>query len=310
MQLTALRYFVMIATTGSFSTTAQHFKVPPSSVSRFISKLEQEIGQQLFYRNTRSVRLTEIGEKYYIQIKDVLDTLDFANEEATGKNSNLKGLVRINTAVALGRLHIADIVNKLQEIYPDLSVELTLTDTFIDPISEGVDIVIRIGSLQDSALIARKICDQTYLLCASPKYLERYGMPEKPQDITNHSCLVYKGVAGSQTWHFRHAELDKAMQVEPQGSLTSNNVDVLVKAALEGRGIVLFPTWIFEEDYFKNKQLVKLLPEWFSTVESYKVGIYLVSPENRIRSKKVRTVLDFILNEIGSPPYWNNVLNI
>lgn len=308
MQLKALRYFVMVATTGSFSATAQHFQVPSSSVSRFISKLEQDIGQQLFYRNTRSVRLTEIGEKYFIQIKDVLDTLDFANEEATGKNSNVRGLVRINTAVALGRLHISRIVNKLHDVYPDLSVELILTDIFIDPVQEGVDIAIRIGLLQDSALIARKVCDQTYVLCASPEYLERYGTPETPQDIQKHQCLVYKGVSGSQRWYFRQDELDKPIEIEPQGSLKSNNAEVLVSAALESRGIILFPTWIFEEDYFKNKKLVKLLPQWLCTVEPYAVGIHLVSPENRIRSKKVRTVLDFILKEIGSPPYWDNIL--
>lgn len=308
MQLKALRYFVMVATTGSFSATAQHFQVPSSSVSRFISKLEQEIGQQLFYRNTRSVRLTEIGEKYFIQIKDVLDTLDFANEEATGKNSNVRGLVRINTAVALGRLHISRIVNKLHDVYPDLSVELILTDIFIDPVQEGVDIAIRIGSLQDSALIARKVCDQTYVLCASPEYLERYGTPETPQDIQKHQCLVYKGVSGSQRWYFRQDELDKPIEIEPQGPLKSNNAEVLVSAALESRGIILFPTWIFEENYFKNNKLVKLLPQWLCTVEPYTVGIHLVSPENRIRSKKVRTVLDFILKEIGNPPYWDNIL--
>lgn len=308
MQLKALRYFVMVANTNSFSATAQYFQVPSSSVSRFISKLEQDIGQQLFYRNTRSVRLTEIGEKYYIQIKDVLDTLDFANEEATGKNSNVRGLVRINTAVALGRLHISRIVNRLHDIYPDLSVELMLTDTFIDPVQEGVDIAIRIGSLQDSALVARKVCDQTYVLCASPEYLERYGIPETPEDIQKHLCLVYKGVSGSQRWYFRQHELDQPIQIEPQGPLKSNNAEVLVSAALEGRGIVLFPTWIFEEDYFKNKKLVKLFPQWLCTVEPYSVGIHMVSPENRIRSKKVRTVLDFILKEIGDPPYWDNIL--
>ena len=307
MQLNALRYFVMVATTGSFSATAKHFQVPSSSVSRFISKLEQEIGQQLFYRNTRSVRLTDIGEKYFVQIKEVLDTLDLANEEISGKNA-IRGLIRINTAVALGRLHISHIVNKLHDSFPDLSVELILTDTFIDPVQEGVDIAIRIGSLQDSALIARKVCDQQYVLCASPAYLGKYGTPHSPHEIQNHQCLVYKGVSGSQRWYFRQQEHDTPVLIEPQGPLRSNNAEVLVDAALEGRGIVLFPTWIFTEDYFKTHKLVQLLPDWISTVEPYSIGIHLVSPENRIRSQKVRTVLDFILKEIGDPPYWDNIL--
>lgn len=308
MQLNALRYFVMVATTSSFAATAKHFQVPPSSVSRFISGLEQEIGQQLFYRNTRSVRLTEIGEKYYVQIRDVLDTLDFANEQVAGKGSGVRGLVRINTAVALGQLHISRIVNKLQDVYPDLSVELVLTDTFIDPIQEGVDIAIRIGLLQDSALIARKVCDQQYVLCASPEYLERYGIPDSPEDLKKHLCLVYKGLSGTQRWYFRQEHNDKPIVLEPQGTLRSNNAEVLVAAALEGKGIVLFPTWIFDHDRFKNRKLIPLLPEWTGTVDPHSIGIHLVSPENRIRSQKVRTVLDFILKEIGTPPYWDNIL--
>ncbi len=307
MQLNALRYFAMVASTGSFAATAKHFQVPPSSVSRFISALEQELGQQLFYRNTRSVRLTEVGEKYYVQIRDVLDTLDIANEQVTGKASSVKGLVRVNTAVGLGRLHISGMINKLQEKYPDLSVELILTDNFIDPVQEGVDIVIRIGSLQDSALISRKVCDQQYMLCASPEYLKKYGRPETPQDLQKHICLVYKGLSGNQRWYFRQGSDDKPIILEPQGALRSNHAEVLVSAALEGRGIVLFPTWIFDKYSFKQKKLIPLLPDWTATVDPHAAAIHLVSPENRIRSQKVRTVIDFILNEIGETPYWDNI---
>lgn len=309
MQLDALRYFIMVATKGSFAATAKHFQVPASSVSRFISGLEKEIGQQLFYRNTRSVKLTETGEQYYIQIRDVLNALDLANEEAAGQGSGLKGVVRINTAVALGRLHISRIVNKLQDIYPDISVELILTDAFIDPVQEGVDIVIRIGLLQDSALIARKVGDQKNILCAGPDYLARYGAPESPQDLTQHLCLVYKGLSGAHCWYFRRKNDDKPIVIHPQGILKSNNAEVLLSAALEGRGIVLFPTWIFEHDCFKKGKLIQLLPEWTGTADPFASEINLVSPENRIRSQKVRTVLDFMLKEIGDPPYWDNVLD-
>ena len=310
MQLNALRYFVMVATTGSFAETAKHFQVSASSVSRFISGLEQEIGQQLFYRNTRSVRLTEIGEQYYVRIRDVLDALDLANTEVMGQSTHVKGLVRINTAVALGHLHIAKLVNQLQENYPELSVELILTDDFVDPVQEGIDLTIRIGSLQDSALIARKICEQNYVLCASPKYLEQYGTPQSPQEIEQHTCLVYKGVSGTQRWYFRQGEHEQFTVIEPQGGLRSNNAEVLVSAALEGRGIVLFPTWIFDQHDFKTGKLIQLLPEWISTIAPFPIGIHLVSPENRIRSQKVRTVFDFLLQEIGDPPYWDRIFEV
>ncbi|MDB5731455.1 MAG: LysR family transcriptional regulator [Variovorax sp.] len=307
MQLNALRYFAMVAATGSFVATARHFQVPPSSVSRFVSALEREVGQQLLYRNTRSVRLTETGERYYVQLRDVLDALDLATEQAAGKDAGVRGLVRINAPVALGRLHIAEIVNQLQATYPELTVELTLTDAFIDPVQEGVDITVRLGALSDSALIARKIGNQNNVLCASPTYLKKHGKPSTPLDLERHSCLVYKGPSGPQRWFFRRSKEETPLVIRAEGMLRSNNAEVLVEAALAGRGIVLFPTWIFERGSFKAKKLVKLLPEWTGTVDAVTAEINLVSPENRLRSHKVRTVLDFVLNTIGDPPYWDAV---
>jgi DNA-binding transcriptional LysR family regulator len=307
MQLNALRYFAMVGATGSFVATARHFQVPPSSVSRFVSALEREVGQQLFYRNTRSVRLTEAGERYHQQIREVLEALDLATEQAGGKDAGVRGQVRINAPVALGRLHIAEILTKLQATYPDLTVELTLTDTLIDPVQDGVDITVRLGTLSDSGLVARKVADQTNVLCASPTYLAKHGTPAIPADLQQHSCLLYKGSSGPQRWFFRRDRQETPVVLQTEGPLRSNNAEVLVTAALAGRGIVLFPTWIFERDSFRAGKLVKLLPEWLGTVDVAPAEINLISPENRLRSHKVRTVLDFMLAEIGSPPYWDDV---
>lgn len=307
MQLNALRYFAMVAATGSFAATARHFQVPPSSVSRFVSALEREIGRQLFYRNTRSVRLTEAGERYYLQIREVLDALDLATEQAAGKDAGVRGLVRINAPVALGRLHIAEIVNQLQAKHPDLTVELTLTDAFIDPVQEGVDITVRIGTLPDSGLIARRIGEHKNVLCASPAYLEKHGKPMTPAELDGHSCLVYQGNSGAQRWYFRRNKDDQPVVFQATGSLRSNNAEVLVAAALAGRGLVLFPTWSFERDSFLSKKLVSLLPDWIGSVDAVPAEVHLVSPENRLRSHKVRTVLDFMLDAIGNPPYWDAI---
>lgn len=307
MQLNALRYFAMVGANESFAATARHFQVPPSSVSRFISALEREVGQQLFYRNTRSVRLTEAGERYHRQIREVLDTLDLATEQAGGRDSSVRGLVRINAPDALGRLHIAEIVNQLQAKHPDLTVELSLTDVFIDPVQEGIDITVRLGTLCDSGLMARKVGDQKNVLCASPAYLQANGKPMIPEDLQQHSCLVYKGRSGAQRWYFRRDKSDSPAIVQAQGPLRSNNAEVLVAAALAGRGIVLFPTWIYAHDSFRTGKLVKLLPEWTGTVDVLPAEIHLISPENRLRSHKVRTVLDFMLATIGSPPYWDAI---
>ena len=307
MHLKAHRFFAMVAVTGSFAATARHFQVPASSVSRFIAALEREIGQQLFYRNTRAVKLTEAGERYYLQIREVLELLDAASEDASGKGSDVRGLVRINAPLALGRLHIAPLVQDLYRRFPALIVELTLTDLFIDPVQEGADITVRVGHLEDSRLIGRKVCDQRYMLCASPAYLARRGTPTTPQALREHECLVYKGQGGMQRWHFRQPQDEKAQVIDVQGPFRSNNAEALVAAALAGLGIVLFPTWLFAPGSFRSGQLVELLPPWVGAIEAIPSQIHLISPENRLRSKKVRAVTEFLLAAIGSPPYWDDV---
>lgn len=307
MHLKAHRFFAMVAVTGSFSATARHFQVPASSVSRFIAALEREVGQQLLYRNTRAVKLTDAGERYYVQIREVLDLLDAADEDVSGKVGDIRGLVRINAPVAFGHLHIVKLLNGLYEKYPELTVELNVTDEFIDPVQGGADIIFRVGHLPDSGLIGRKICDQRYVLCASAAYVEKQGAPQSPQDLAHHACLVYKGVSGVQRWHFRHPGDSSVEIIDPNGPLRSNNGLVLMEAALEGRGLVFFPSWLFSKESFKNKQLIRLLPEWEGSVESSPSQIHLLSPENRLRSQKVRVVWDYFLNAIGSPPYWDEL---
>lgn len=307
MHLKAHRFFAMVAVTHSFSATARHFHVPASSVSRFVAALEREVGQQLLYRNTRAVKLTDAGERYYAQIREVIELLDAADEEVSGKGGHIHGLVRINAPVALGHLHIATLLNGLALQYPDLTVELTITDAFIDPVQEGADLTFRVGHLEDSGLIGRKICDQRYVLCASAAYLKQHGKPKTPADLHQHACLVYKGSGGAQRWYFRRPGDDATQVMEVEGPLRSNNAEVLVKAALAGRGIVLFPSWLFSKQNFQNRELVALLPRWDASVEASPSQIHLISPENRFRSQKVRVVWDHLLGAIGSPPYWDDL---
>jgi DNA-binding transcriptional LysR family regulator len=295
----------MVAATGSFAGTARHYQVPASSVSRHIAALEKEVGQQLLYRHTRAVRLTEAGERYYAQVREALDILDMAAEEATTKDASLRGLLRVNAPVALGRRHIAPILNALQADYPELSVQLTLTDAFIDPVQEGTEITVRVGKPEDSGLVGRRVSAQRYLLCASQAYLDRHGTPQHPTDLAAHNCLVYRG--RTQHWYFRQPGDGDFTRFAVRGSFSSNNAEALVGAAHAGLGIVLFPTWLFEANSFRRGKLVKLLGHWEGSAEASPPEIYLLTPENRERSRKVRQVIDFLLERIGSPPYWDNV---
>ncbi|MET0936806.1 MAG: LysR family transcriptional regulator [Luteibacter sp.] len=305
MQLNGLRYFAMVAATGSFIATARHFRVPASSVSRHIAALEKEVGQQLLYRHTRAVRLTEAGERYYLTVREALDLLDMAGEQASDHDASPRGLVRINAPVALGRLHIAPILHELQKTYPDLSVQLTLTDAFIDPVQEGADLTVRVGTLEDSGLVARSIAPQRYIVCASQAYLDARGVPDSPAQLVEHNCLVYRGQRGAQRWYFREPGRARFESIAVSGSFQSNNAETLVSAAEASLGVVLFPTWLFEAGSFQPGRLVTVLAAWEASVDAEPPGIHLVSPENRSRSKKVRVVTDFLLERIGAPPYWD-----
>jgi len=307
MNVQALRYFLTLSTTGSFLATARHFEVPASSVSRFIASLERELGQQLFYRSTRAVTLTEQGQRYYSQVREAVELLDNAADQLAHRDTGIRGLVKINAPEGLGRLHIARLVNELQAKYPDLSVELTLTDSVIDPVQEGVDITIRVGRLIDSGLIGKVVGAHRYLLAASPEYLALHGTPQTPDDLLQHSCLLFKGTQAPQRWYFRRLSKDTFKPQDVSGPLRSNNAEVLVAAALAGRGIVLFPSWVFDPASFKDRKLVSLLTDWDISVSVEELYIQILSAENRLRSRKVREVSAFLVDAIGSPPYWDNV---
>lgn len=305
MHLKAHRYFAKVAATGSFSATARHFKVPASSVSRFIAALEQELGQQLLYRHTRAVRLTDVGERYYAQIRTVLDLLDAADEEMAGQLGHIRGLVRINVPAALGRLHFARLAIELQALHPELIIDLSLDDAFIDPVEEGADIVLRLGRLEDSGLIGRLICQQQYRVCASPAYLAAHGEPATPEELAERVCLVHRSSVGAERWHFRRPGDEPWQAVEVSGPLRSNNSEVLLQAVLAGRGIGLFPSWLLDPQAFARGELAQLLPGWEAALHARPSPMHLISPENRLRSPKVRAVWDFLLHAIGSPPRWD-----
>lgn len=305
MQLKALRYFLMVASTRSFLATARHFRVPASSVSRFIAALEKDLGRQLFYRSTRAVRLTEDGERFHLQVREAIELLDTAVDDLGRNDGLLSGRLRINAPEAFGRLHVARAINALQTEHGALDIELQLTDAYIDPVQEGVDITVRIGPQVDSGLIGRTVAAQRQILAASPAYLAAHGTPQTPADLLAHRCLLYRGQFGTQRWYFRQSAAEPFEGINVSGPLCSNNAEVLLAAALEGHGAVLFPSWLFNHDSFARQELVPLLDGWESSVSTEVSYIQLLSPENKLRSRKVREVTAFLLQAFGTPPYWD-----
>jgi DNA-binding transcriptional LysR family regulator len=305
LRLLALRLFVRVAASGSFADAARYFDLPASSVSRHIAGLERSLGQRLLYRHTRAVRLTDAGERYFQEVKRVLESLDAATEQVVSGAREPQGLLRLNAPVAFGRRHIAPLLASFQQANPAVEVELTLSDAFIDPVQEGADVVIRVGSLGDSSLVARQLATQRFVACAAPAYLKRHSAPLHPEQLSNHNCLVYKGTRGVQPWYFKAPGDPLAQRYSVKGNLSSNNAESLVEAALQGQGIVVFPTWLLF-DALRAGGLTPILETYEALGEATREGIHAIYPENRLRSQKVAAFLEYLFAKIGGQPYWDH----
>ncbi|MBO0344373.1 LysR family transcriptional regulator [Roseibium sp. CAU 1637] len=308
LNLNGLRLFVEVAAHGSFSEVARRRGLPVSSVSRHISALEQSLGQKLLVRNTRSLRLTDHGHGYYQAVRDVLSTLDLASEQVRGSASEPRGVLRINAPLAFGRRHIAPHLALFQARFNALEVELTLTDALIDPIADGADVIVRIGSLKDSTLLRRKLADQSFVVAAAPAYLERHGVPVKPDDLSKHNCLIYRGHNGEMPWRLRQGE-EQVPSLSVNGDLRSNDAESLIAAALAAQGIVLFPTWLLHE-HLAYGYLQPILTDWLAGSEQTDGAIHLLYPENRMLSSKVSAFLDFLGETVGRPAYWDRPVSL
>ncbi|WP_262927173.1 LysR family transcriptional regulator [Phytohalomonas tamaricis] len=308
ISLVALHVFERVAATGSFTSTAHELQMAVSSVSRHVTALETALGQRLLFRHTRAVSLTEAGKRYYRDVREVLERLDLATESIVNPDAQPSGLLHLNGPVAFGRRHITPLLTEFQRAYPAIEAELTLTDAFIDPVQEGVDITFRVGPLVDSSLVARKLAEMRFIVCAAPAYLREHGIPQCPEQLLEHNCLVYKGPRGQQRWYFhRHGELAPGEAFQPyevRGNLGGNDAESLLVAALAGQGIVLFPTWLVSDE-LKSGALVPLLSEWDGAVEPQPQAIHVIYPENRLRSPKVGVFLDYLFARVGAPPYWD-----
>ncbi|MFD1383663.1 LysR substrate-binding domain-containing protein [Rhodanobacter aciditrophus] len=302
INLKSLLIFISVYELKNFSLVARREGISASQVSRVIHNLEDALGQQLFYRNTRAIIPTESGNLFIKHARAMTSNFHDARQELSERLLEPSGIARINAPVFFGQKHIAPGLSSLSERYPDLEIELTLTDDFIDPMKDASDIIFRIGTLTDSSYRARIIGEQTYHLAASPNYIENYGMPETPEDISQHKCLVYSGSSGPNRWHFR-----------PPGSawvhypispvLSSNSAESLLTAALNHMGIVLFPDWLMA-DRLLSGELVKLLPNIDSSIHTETQTIAAIYPNARRPSLNARAIIDHYIEVFGSPLYW------
>ncbi|EKU39575.1 LysR substrate-binding domain protein [Acinetobacter sp. WC-141] len=273
-------------------------------ISRTIQQLEDALGQQLFYRNTRAITPTESGKLFFEYAKRITEQFDEAQKALQDKTVEPSGLVRINAPVFFGQRHIAPWLAGLSERYPRLLIELIQTDEFIDPLRDSTDLIFRIGTLTDSSFHARIFGTQKYHLAASPQYISKHGALDHPKALNEHKCLVYKGFEGPNRWLIRKPN-EEWVHYPIVPLLASNNAESLMTAALNGMGIVLFPDWLIGEA-LKQGKLIKLLPQYEASIKSQPQHIAAIYPNVRHPPLNIRVVIDYFAEVYGETPYWQD----
>ncbi|HII4373670.1 TPA: LysR substrate-binding domain-containing protein [Enterobacter cloacae] len=302
MNLRSLKIFIAVFEAENFSVVARREGLSASQVSRIIHQLEDALGQQLFYRNTRAVIPTESGHLFIRYAREMMTSFEEARRELDARSTEPSGTIRINAPVFFGQRHIAPGLPSLTARYPRLNIDLTLTDDFIDPHKNAADVIFRIGVLTDSTFHARIFGQQRYHLAASPDYLRQHGAPQGPDDLAHHKCLVYRGSSGPNRWLLRGAG-EEWVHYPVMPLMTSNNAESLLAAALGGMGIVLFPDWLIG-DRVQQGELVALLPGLECAIHTEPLNIAAIYPNARHPPLNVRAVIDHYVGCFGTPLYW------
>lgn len=303
-----IRAFIAVADRGGFARAAREAGVATSSIMRQVDALEEHLGSILLNRSTRSVTLTPAGEAYYGQAVCILSDLDDANRSVSERHGPPRGMLRVSLPVAFARLHVAPIVPDFMKSCPSIELDLLMTDSVVNLVEDRVDLAIRIGSLESSSLIARRLAPNRRMVCASPKYIRAHGEPRVPADLAKHNCLTFSYSTGDRTWRFSKRGRDE--QVRVRGNLRANNSEILREAALAGLGLILMPTWLIGDD-LGGGRLRPVLTEWQADVGRQTAaarqegGIYALYLADRRASAKVHAFTEFLAKRFGSPPYWD-----
>lgn len=289
-----IRAFVEIINAGSTKQAAARLGVAPSAVSRRLKELELRLGTSLIQRTTRKMQLTQIGRSYYLRCLDILQALEQANEEVRETEQEIRGRIKIAVPISFGVSQLAPVIYQFMHLHPNLEVDLNVDDNRIDLVGGGYDVGIRIGDLEDSSLVARRISKIDHLVCASPTFLNESGAIADLNALTQAPALCYGNLARPNEWLYRdhHGKRSKVI-VKPR--LTASNGDVLREAAIAGLGIVCEPEFILREA-IDAEQLVPILTQW----QWHGMGIYIVYPKTTQVPRRTRTFIDFLINRLSA----------
>ena len=297
-RLSAMQTFVRVVETGSFSGVARELSTTQGAISKQVASLEKYLGVRLLVRTTRAVTTTDDGLRYFEEARRLVGEIDEAESHLRQGERTLSGTLRVATSIGFGLRVLLPHVRSFMRANPDVTIDLKLDDGFVDLVEQGIDVAVRIGKLEDSALIARRIGTSRRLLVAGLPYLEQLhadlAQPRIPQDLQQHPCLVYTGLRTGNQWEFETAD-GSVVAVRVHGPMQTNNSEVLRSCVKNGLGIGYIPDWLIA-DLLESGEVVELMKDWFAQT----IPIHLVSPAARKHSAKVRAFGEHIAMALSS----------
>ncbi|MGJ5073842.1 LysR family transcriptional regulator [Bradyrhizobium oligotrophicum] len=291
-KLSSLRAFVKVVESGSFAEAGRQLRLSRSAISKYIGELEQSLGVQLIVRTTRHASPTETGQRYFERAVAILAELDAADQAVSQSQAAPRGLLRVNAPMSFGTMRLGPVVADFMARYPELQLQIVLSDDLLDPVQDGFDVTLRIAELESSSLVARRIMPVERVICAAPAYLARHGTPGSPEELRRHTALTYGFLLTGNQWKLTGSDGDHWIQ--PAWSLCVNNAEVLRDVAIKGQGVALIPRFI-AADALESGALTAILADYAAPP----LALYAIYPPTRHLSVKVRLFIDFLVERFG-----------
>jgi len=297
-KLVSMRVFSAVAKNGSFSKAAKKLSISKAMVSKHIKNLENSLSVRLFNRTTRKLNLTDAGSSYYEKVNIILSEIDETESAISQLNSEPKGKLKVMAQPSFGAFHLSRALSLYLKKYTEVTVNLELSHRIPDLVEENIDLAFHVGELNDSMYVSRRIASARRVICASPEYIKKNGMPKKPEDLLNHNCLIYMPRNDMGKWEF--LDKGKRKKIKVTGDIQCNSGDALRVASIQSRGITQLPTYMVGLD-IQAGRLEAVLEDF----EPEKQPIYAIYNHRKYVSAKIKTFIDFIYDLYQPEPYWN-----
>lgn len=296
-RLRAFEVFTTVVTAGGFARAAAILDTSPANVTRYVAELERRLGARLLQRSSRRISLTAAGEAFFERARSILTDVEEAEGAAQASGVAPRGKLRVNAPLSFGVLHLAPIWPRYLAAYPDVELDVSLTDRLVDLVEEGFDLAVRISRSSFPTLVARKLATSRNVICASPHYLAEHGAPQSPSDLAGRPAIIFRPTAMANEWELARGSESVTVRVRPV--MSTNNGETARAAAIAGLGLIRQPTFLVADE-LRAGRLVHVLGDWVLP----DIEILAVYPSRRHLSAKVRTLVDFLVAEFRGVPPW------